>query len=88
MRNTLITAQKLSEEIREHAEQEAQRIIRKAESRSDSLLEKTYMRLEDVQRDLDGLKLKRREVETSIEAAIRTSHNTLEYVRERDEHDG
>ena len=88
LRNTLMTAQKLSEEIRKHAEQEAQRIIRKAESRSDSLLEKTYMRLEDVQRDLDGLKLKRREAETAIEAAIRTLHNTLEFVRERDEHDG
>jgi cell division initiation protein len=76
LRNTLMTAQKLSDEIKEHADQEARRVIREAEGRADLL-----------QRDIDGLRLKRREVETSIEATILTLRNTLEYVRERDERD-
>jgi cell division initiation protein len=87
LRNTLMTAQKLSDEIKEHADQESRRVIREAEGRADMLLEKTQLRLDDVQRDIDGLRLKRREVETSIEATILTLRNTLEYVRERDERD-
>jgi cell division initiation protein len=87
LQNTLITAQKLADDIRKNAELEAQRIIREAEGRSDLLLEKTSARLEDVQREIDGMKLKRKSVETSIEATIQTLRNTLEYVREQDERD-
>jgi cell division initiation protein len=88
LRNTLMTAQKLSDEIREHASEEARRIVREAEGRADLLLEKTQLRLDDVQREIDGLRLKRREVETSIESTIQTLRNTLEYIRERDAHEG
>ena len=84
LRNTLMTAQKLADDIKANAEQEARRIIREAEGRSDLLLEKTQARLEDVQREIDGLKLKRKDVETSIEATIQTLRNTLEYVREQE----
>jgi cell division initiation protein len=87
LRNTLMTAQRLADEIKEHAEQEAKRVVREAESRADLLLQKSAIRLEDIQREIDGLKLKRREVETSIEATIQTLRNTLDYVRERDERD-
>ncbi len=84
LNNTLMTAQKLAEDIREHAEQEARRILRDAEIRSDQLLEKTGARLEDVQREIDGLKLKRKDVEVSIESTIQTLRNTLDYVREQE----
>jgi len=87
LQSTLITAQRLADDIRKNAELEAQRIIREAEGRSDLLLEKTSARLEDVQREIDGMKLKRKSVETSIEATIQTLRNTLEYVREQDERD-
>lgn len=84
LQNTLMTAQKLSDDIKANAELEARRIIREAEGRSDLLLEKTQARLEDIQREIDGLKLKRRDVETSIEANITTLRNTLEFVREQE----
>ena len=87
LQNTLLTAQKLAEDIRTNAEEEARRIVREAQTRSELLLEKTQSRLEDVQREIDGLKLKRREVETSIESTIQTLKNTLEYVREQDARD-
>jgi len=85
LRSTLMTAQKLAEDIKSAAREEAQRIIREAEGRSDFLLEKTQSRLEDIQREIDGLRLKRRDVETSIESTISTLRNTLEYVREQEE---
>jgi len=87
LRNTLLTAQKLAEDIKAQAELEARRIVQDAESRSEMLLEKTQARLEDVQREIDGLKLKRKDVETSIEATIQTLRNTLDYVREQEARD-
>jgi cell division initiation protein len=89
LKNTLMTAQKLASDIKANAEQEARRIIREAEGRSGLILEKTSARLEDIQREIDGLKLKRKDVETSVEATIQTLRNALEYVREQGtrEHD-
>jgi cell division initiation protein len=84
LQNTLMTAQKLSDEIKATAEGEARRIIREAEGRSDLLLDKTHARLEDVQREIDGLKLKRKDAETTLEATIATLRNTLEFIREQE----
>jgi cell division initiation protein len=92
---TMLTAQKLSDEIKatagaeakrivDAADTEANRILREAESRSDLLLEKTQARLEDIQREIDGLRLKRKDVETTLEASISTLRNTLEFVREQE----
>jgi cell division initiation protein len=84
LQSTLMTAQKLSDDIKANAELEARRILREAEGRSDLLLEKTQARVEDIQREIDGLKLKRKDVETSIEANIATLRNTLDFVREQE----
>jgi cell division initiation protein len=95
LRATMMTAQKLSDDIKATADAEAKRIIagaeadarrimREAESRSDLLLDQTQARLEDIQREIDGLKLKRKDVETTIEASIQTLRNTLEFVREQE----
>ncbi len=84
LRNTLLSAQKLADDIKETASQEAARILREAEGRADLLLQKSQARFEDVQREIDGLRLKRREVETSLEGIIATINNTIAYVREQD----
>jgi cell division initiation protein len=84
LQSTLMTAQKLSDEIKANAEHEAKRIVREAEGHSDLLLEKTQARLEDIQREIDGLKLKRKDVEVSIESSISTLRNTLEFVRDQE----
>jgi len=87
LQSTLLTAQKLADDIKKNAEEEGRRIINEAQGRSELLLEKTQSRLEDVQREIDGLKLKRRDVETTIESTIQTLRNTLEYVREQEARD-
>jgi len=84
LQNTMTTAQKLSDDIKASADLEAKRIVREAETRSDLLLEKRQARLEDIQREIDGLRLKRKDVETSIEATISTLRNTLEFVNEQE----
>jgi len=84
LKNTLMTAQRLSDDIKSNAEQEAKRVIHEAAGRSDLLLEKTQARLEDIQREIDGMKLKRKDVETTLEATIQTLRNTLDFVREQE----
>jgi cell division initiation protein len=84
LQSTLLTAQRLADEIKEHANQEAARILREAEGRADVLLQRANARLEDVQREIDGLRMKRREVETTVESLVSTLNNTLEFIREQD----
>jgi cell division initiation protein len=84
LRNTLLTAQKHADDVRENAQTEASLIVREAEGQRDLLLQKAQARLEDVQRDIDGLRMKRREVENDIEALIRTLNTTLDFIREQD----
>jgi cell division initiation protein len=85
LRNMMVTAQKISDEIRTNADAQARQIVRDAEGRSELLLQKTQARLEDVQREIDGMRLKRREVETSLESTISSLRNTLEFVREQEQ---
>jgi cell division initiation protein len=82
---TLIAAQKLANDIKAQAESEARRILEGAEQRAAILVDKAQLRVEDVQREIDGLKLKRKDAETAVEATIQALRNTLEFVREQDE---
>jgi cell division initiation protein len=84
LRNTLLTAQRLADEIREHAELDSKRVVEEAESRAELVLQRTQSRVEEVQREIDGLKMRRRDVETSLQATIATLRNALEFVREQE----
>lgn len=85
LRNTLLTAQRLSDEIREHAEQEARRVVEEADTRADLVFQQAQNRVEEVQREIDTLKLKRREVETSLQSVIAAVKNALDFVREQEQ---
>ena len=96
LKNALMSAQKVSDDMRENANQEAARIvregqgradllIREAQGRADLIIQKTEAQLEDIQREIDGLRLKRRESESTLESIIAALHNTLEFVREQEQ---
>ena len=87
LKNTLMSAQKLADDMRENAAQESARIVREAEGRAEMILQKALGRLEDIQREIDGLRMKRREAEASIEAIIKTLGHAVTFVREQDQRD-
>ena len=87
LQKTLMSAQKLADDMRAGAEENALRIVRDAEHRSRLLLDKTQARVEDVQRDIDGLKLRKRDIEATLEASIQALRNTLDFVRDQDDRD-
>jgi len=87
LRNTLLTAQRLADEMKEAANQQAAAIVHEAEGRADLILEKAQARIDDVHREIDGLRMKRREVETSVESLIASLTNTLDFIHDQDRRD-
>jgi cell division initiation protein len=84
LRNTLLTAQKMADEVKDQATAEAERVIKEAESRADLIVQKSQGRIEDVQREIEGMRAKRREVEESVEALVRSLQGTLTFIKEQD----
>ena len=85
LKGALMSAQKVADDMKETASLDAARIVREAEERSALILQQAQAQLEDIQREIDGLRLKRRESEVALESIIAALHNTLEYVREQDQ---
>jgi len=85
LKSTLMTAQKVADDLRENASHEAVRIVREAEGRAELLVQKAQARHEDMQREIDGLRMKRRDAEASVESIIAALHNTVEFIREQEQ---
>ena len=85
LRDTLLTAQRVSGELKESAQTEAKLIVREAQGRADLLLQKAQGRLEEIDREINELKLRRRDTEGSLEASIQALYRALEFVRDQDE---
>ena len=85
LKGALMSAQKVSDDMKETASLDAERIVREAEGRASLITQKAQAVLEDIQREIDGLRLKRRESEVALESIIAALHNTLEFVREQDQ---
>lgn len=84
LRNTLQTAQRLADDMKQAAQNEAKMIVREAQGRADLLLQKAQGRLEEVERQINELRLRRRGVEGTLETAIQTLYHALEFIREQD----
>jgi cell division initiation protein len=85
LRNTLLTAQRLADSIKDSAENEARTLVREAETRADQLLQKAQARLIEVERDINEMKLRRRDVEGSLEASIASLTYALDFMRGQDQ---
>ena len=85
LRDTLLTAQRLSGELKEAAHTEAKLIVREAQGRADLLLQKAQARLEELDHDCNEMKLRRRDAEGSVEATIQALYRALEFMRDQDQ---
>ena len=84
LKTAMLGAQRMAEEMRENAERETARILRDAEERAHLIMQRAQARAEDVEREIDGLRLKRREAEISLEATVAALQNTLDFIREQE----
>ena len=83
LKSTLVHAQKVADDVRATAALEAERVVREAQGRAELMMMAAQNRLEDAQREIDGLKLRRREAEANVESIISSLHATLEFIRDQ-----
>jgi cell division initiation protein len=83
LQTTLLHAQKVSDDLRANAQLESERILREAKGRAELMIAAAENRLEDAQREIDGLRLRRREAECTVESIITSLQGTLEFIREQ-----
>jgi cell division initiation protein len=75
LKNTLLTAQRLSEEIRDTARKQAESVVKEAEMQADRLVELAQNRAHDVERGILDLRAHRSALRTDVRALItRLSH--------------
>ena len=87
LRNTLLTAQRLADEVKDAAQNEGKMIVREAQGRADLLLQKASNRLEEIERDIIELRLRRRGVEGTLETSIQALYHALEFIRDQERPD-
>lgn len=83
LKETMISAQKMSEDLKENAKKEAALVISKAENESEKILEKAYSRLAKVIEDINEMKRQRVQFETSLKSILETHMKILE-IREEE----
>lgn len=81
---SLLAAQQVADQVKANAVREAGLILRDARIQSDLLLQKARTHAEHLQHEIDGLTLKRKDVETAIESTIQTLQNALAFGHGQD----
>jgi len=84
LRNTLVTAQKLADDVKAAAQTEAQLVVREAQGRADLMIQQAQGRVEEVERSVTELRLRRGDAEGALESTIQALHRALEFIRAQD----
>lgn len=82
LKNTLLTAQRLSEEIRDNARKQGESVVKEAELQADRLLELAQARAHDVERGILDLRSHRSALQTDIRALITRLTHILDLQEE------
>ena len=82
LKNTLLTAQKVSEEIREGARRQAEAVVREAEVQADRLIELAQGRAHEVERTIVDLRAQRAAVRIDLRALLERVSTLLELQEE------
>jgi cell division initiation protein len=70
LKNTLLTAQRLSEDLKDNARKQGESVVKEAELQADRLLEMAQNRAHDVERGILDLRSHRSSLRTDIRALI------------------
>jgi cell division initiation protein len=87
LKNTLMTAQRVADDIRENARKQAESIIKEAEMQSDRLLELAQRRAHEVERGILDLRAHRTTLRTDIRAFITRLTHILDLQEETEVED-
>jgi cell division initiation protein len=82
LKNTLLTAQRVSEEIREVARKQSESVVKEAEMQADRLVELAQARAHEVERGILDLRAHRSSLRTDIRAFINRLTQLLDLQEE------
>jgi cell division initiation protein len=82
LKNTLLTAQRVSEEIRDNARKQAETVVKEAEIQADRLLELAQGRAHEVERGIVDLRAHRSSLRTDVRALINRLTHILDLQEE------
>jgi cell division initiation protein len=82
LKNTLLTAQRVSEEIREVARKQSENVVKEAEMQADRLLELAQTRAHEVERGILDLRGQRSALRTDIRALVNRLTHLLDLQEE------
>jgi cell division initiation protein len=82
LKNTLLTAQRVSEEIKENARKHSELVVKDAELQADRLLELAQTRAHDVERGILDLRTHRSALRTDVRALITRLTQVLDMQEE------
>jgi cell division initiation protein len=82
LKNTLLTAQRLSEEIRDNARKQAESTVQEAELRADRLLELAQSRAHEVEGQILDLRSQRSGLRTDVRALVQRVSQILDLQEE------
>ncbi|HEX9405987.1 MAG TPA: DivIVA domain-containing protein [Thermoanaerobaculia bacterium] len=77
LKDTLLSAQKVSEEVKSNARKEAELIVKDAELLSDRLVSQAMSRVADLERTIQDLKVERRAARNKLQATLDTIQQLL-----------
>jgi len=77
LKDTLLSAQKVSEEVKSNARKEAELIVKDAELLSERLVSQAMSRVADLERTIQDLKVERRGARNKLQATLDTIQQLL-----------
>jgi cell division initiation protein len=87
LKNTLLTAQKVAEDIRENARKEAETIVKQADMQGDRLLDLAQTRAHDVERGILEMRGHRTALRTDVRAIVTRLTHLLDLQEEAEVED-
>ncbi len=81
IQETMVTAQRITDDIREQARKEAELVIGEAELQAEKLVHNAHQRLVRIVEDIGELKRQRTQFEAQVEQAVRSHLKLLETMR-------
>ncbi|MCP5050433.1 MAG: DivIVA domain-containing protein [bacterium] len=85
LRDTLISAQKFSHEIKLNAERESELVIKEAEIKAEAIINNAINRQRDLKEEIRNLKFKRTEIENDIIKMLSSLKELIESYRRDDD---
>jgi cell division initiation protein len=82
LKNTLVAAQKTSEEMKENAKKQSQMLLKEAELASDRLIETAQAKAHGIEKDILDLKQQKRQVLNSVLASIANLRSLIQTMNE------